>query len=115
MRIYIGVFGVMKSEILNENVMAAVRMKARGIQAAARRSVLRLRVGFEDQGRILIRCYLSTRHQSHISGVTGLESGWTRVTGRPSSWRALMNDVNASPVSPTTEYVSDCSSGNSSI
>jgi len=38
----------------------------------------------------------------------------TRITGRPAIWRASMNEANGSPVSPLPEYVSSCSSGNSS-
>ena len=37
---------------------------------------------------------------------------WIKVTGRPAYWRASMNDVDASPVSPLPEYLSSCSSGN---
>src|SRR5712672_2732425 len=38
----------------------------------------------------------------------------TRVTGRSAFWRESMNEVNTSPSSPLPEYVSSCSSGNSS-
>jgi hypothetical protein len=48
------------------------------------------------------------------SRVTDPGLGRTTVTGRPAFWRASMNDVNASPVPPLPEYLSSCSSGNSS-
>ncbi len=49
------------------------------------------------------------------SRVTGLGIGWTRVTGRRAPWRASVNGVNASPLArPFLEYLSTCSSGNSS-
>src|ERR1700722_7264464 len=45
---------------------------------------------------------------------SGLGLRRTRVNGRLASWRALINEVNASPLLPLPEYVSSCSSGNSS-
>ena len=115
---YIRGFSVANSKILDENVMAVAGMKigrGRGKWIVARGFVVRI---CEPGSRIEVAPFLdalSARHQSKTSGVTGLELGWTRVTGRPAFWRASMNGVNASPVvSPIPKYVSDCSSGSSS-
>ena len=114
--------GIRRDGILNENIMAAVGMKAsrdKGVWVVVRGSVIRAEFKYRGHSPPL-RC--SCHHvRSGKSGVELREIGVaklglerTRVTGRPAFWRVSMNGVNALPVSPLPEYVSSCNWGNNS-
>ena len=56
----------------------------------------------------------SERSEGTVWTESGLGLRRTKVMARSAFWRVSMNEVNVSPVLPLPEYVSSCSSGNSS-